>query len=462
MSESLFQEFDPVSSKAWKQKIQVDLKGADYNDTLIWQSLEGIHVKPFYHSNESNGSFAPIPGHPKDWAIGQAIFIDDAAVANKLALDAIDRGAESICFQASKSFKFEEVFKDFDFQGVPIHFQLGFLDKEFLSSLMAQLSEKNAEVYYHLDILGNLARSGNWFQNIEQDLASLGFLLEHYPEQCILGIDTSLYQNAGANIVQQLGYGLAHLNEYLNHYYHNAQKDQKVKIALKVAMGPNYFFEIAKIRTFRTLIQCLGQEYGLSIECHIMATPSKRNKTLYDYNVNMLRSTTECMSAVLGGANTLCNLPYDAIYHKSNEFGERISRNQLLILKAESYFDLVGNVADGSYYIESITDQLGEKALEVFKEIEKGGGILSSLKAGILQKKIKESAQKELKLFEDGKLVLVGTNKYENPNDRMQHDLELYPFIKTNPRKTIIEPILERRIPESLEKQKLEHEKNPT
>ena len=140
MRDSLFQEFDPVSSKAWKQKIQVDLKGADYNETLIWQSLEGIHIKPFYHSDEYDGSFAPIHGHPKDWAIGQTIFIDDAAVANKLALDAIDRGAESISFRATKIFEFEKVFKDFDFQGISLHFQLEFLDKEFLSSLILNRS----------------------------------------------------------------------------------------------------------------------------------------------------------------------------------------------------------------------------------------------------------------------------------------------------------------------------------
>src|SRR5690606_7411980 len=104
----------------------------------------------------------------------------------------------------------------------------------------------------------------------------------------------------------------------------------------------------------------ISHVYGFNTECLIFAEPSTRNKTLYDYNTNMLRTTTECMSAILGGANTVCNLPYDGIYHKDNEFAERIARNQLLILKNESYFDKVSNPVDGAYYIETITEQLAE------------------------------------------------------------------------------------------------------
>ena len=189
------------------------------------------------------------------------------------------------------------------------------------------------------------------------------------------------------------------------------------------------------------------------------ATPTKRNKTLYDYNTNMLRTTTECMSAVLGGANAVNNLPYDAIYHKDNEFGERIARNQLLILKHESYFNKVDNPADGSYYIETLTRQLAEKALVLFKDIEKNGGFLKQLKEGIIQRKIKESAQKEQNEFDAGKAVLLGTNKYPNPKDRMKNELEIYTFVKIKKRKTLIEPIIEKRLSESLEQKRLKNEK---
>ena len=172
----------------------------------------------------------------------------------------------------------------------------------------------------------------------------------------------------------------------------------------------------------------------------------------------MLRTTTECMSAILGGADAVANLAYDALYHKDNEFGDRIARNQLLVLKHESYFDKVNNTADGAYYIESLTDQLAEKALELFKDIETNGGLISQLIEGTIQRKINESAKKEQELFDSGKEVLLGTNKYPNQQDKMKHDLELYPFVKTNPVKTSIEPIIAKRLAESIEQNRLKDE----
>ena len=172
----------------------------------------------------------------------------------------------------------------------------------------------------------------------------------------------------------------------------------------------------------------------------------------------MLRTTTECMSAVLGGANMIANLPYDAIYHKDNEFGERIAMNQLLLLKNESYFDKVNNASDGSYYIESITTQLAEKALVLFKSIEKGGGFLKQLKEHTIQRKIQESAAKEQARFNAGDEVLIGTNRYQNENDKMKDTIELFPFLKMNARKTLIQPILEKRLAEGVEQKRLDDE----
>ena len=172
----------------------------------------------------------------------------------------------------------------------------------------------------------------------------------------------------------------------------------------------------------------------------------------------MLRTTTECMSAILGGANSITNLAYDAIYHKDNEFASRIARNQLLILKKESYFDKVNNPADGSYYLETLTEELASKALDLFKDIESNGGFLKQLKEGIIQRKIKESAQKEQAQFDAKDLILLGTNKHANTQDKMKDDLELYPFVKTNKRKTLIEPIIEKRLAETSEQKRLKTE----
>lgn len=450
----LFDEFEGVSAKAWKQKIQMDLKGADYNDTLIWQSPEGIHVKPFYHPDDFTDSFEPVPGQPRRWEVVQQVFIDDETIANKLSLEGLERGAEALLLVAEKSFDIDRVFANFDYAKATLYFNLRFLDPDFQLKLMSFLSEKKACVFYNIDLIGNLGRTGNWFKNLRQDHEILDKLVEKFPSEAILGVDMSLYQNAGANIVQQLAYGLAHCNEYFNHF--SNKKD--LLINFNTAVGNNYFFEIAKLRALRKLYATLATEYGMNPLCNVLTAPSRRNKTLYDYNVNMLRTTTECMSAVLGGANAVKNLPYDSVYHKSNEFGERISRNQLLILKSESYFETASNPADGTFYIESLTDQLAEAALNLFKEIEANGGFLKMLKEGTIQKKIKESAQKEQQLFDEGKLVLLGTNKYPNETDRMKDAVEIFPFVKHKARKTLLEPIIQRRLAESLEKERLENE----
>jgi len=206
------------------------------------------------------------------------------------------------------------------------------------------------------------------------------------------------------------------------------------------------------------IVDAYKPECKCSGKMYIHAETSQWNKTAYDPYVNMLRTTTECISSILGGANTICNLPYDALYKSSNEFGDRIARNQLLVLKQESYFDKVNNPADGAYYIESLTEQLAEKALELFKNIEANGGFLAQLKEGTIQRKIKESAAKEQADFDTEKLVLLGTNKHPDLDNKMKNELEISPFLKIEKRKTLIQPIIQKRLSEKLEMKRLNEE----
>ncbi len=456
MSKSLFNEFEPVSVKAWKQKINTDLKGADYNETLIWHTLEGIDVKPFYHSEdlkEKPSTEIAI----NSWSICQTIYVSNAKSANKKAIKTIERGAESLRFIIPKdTIEVTDLFTDIDLTKTTIHLTLEFLSLDFVKTLNKVALHSNATFLLECDLIGNLAKSGNWYKNLKEDHEILEAIVENSTNlKSSLSVNADLYQNAGANSVQQLAYALAHVNEYLNHF----GKKISNQITFNISIGSNYFFEIAKLRALRLLWTTVASEYfNNPQDCHINAVPSKRNKTLYDYNTNMLRTTTECMSAILGGANTVCNLAYDAIYHKENEFGDRIARNQLLILKHESYFDKVTNPTDGSYYIEELTAQLAEKALKLFKDIEANGGFLKQLKDGTIQRKIKESAAIEQDHFNRGDITLLGTNKHPNADDRMIDELELFPFVKTNPRKTLIEPIIEKRLAETIEQERLKTE----
>ncbi|SDD91990.1 heterodimeric methylmalonyl-CoA mutase small subunit [Pricia antarctica] len=454
MEKNLFDEFDPVSAKAWKQQIQYELKGKDYNESLVWESPEGIKTKPFYHADDLE-NINLRPSGKLSWRIAQDIFVADSAKANEKARDALQRGAESLIFTVpSESVDLETLLRGIDLDAVPIHFSFQFLSTDYVKKAITLAGKATGNIHLHIDCIGKLARTGNWFLDREHDFDMIEDILAASKQNGTtdtLAIDASLYQNSGANSVQQLAYALAHANEYLNRY------DPKSigEITFKIAIGGTYFFEIAKIRALRKLWEALAAEYQVPTKCHILAIPSKRNKTLYAYNVNLLRSSTECMSAILGGADTVCNLPYDSMYHKDNEFAERIARNQLLILKEESFFDAIDNPADGSYYIESLTQQLADNALLLFKDIEANGGFLKQLKDHTIQRKIKESAAKEQHLFDTGKEILVGTNAYLNVADKMKDTMELYPFVKIKHCKTLIEPIIERRLAENVEKERL-------
>ena len=451
MATNLFDDFNPISSKQWKQKIQFELKGADYNETVVWNSPEDIQVKPFYHKDEFAKSF-PIATKATEFSICQNIFVFDIEKSIERAQDSLSRGADSLRFTIeNESIDVANLLEKLTLEKVTVYFNLRFISIDFVKKIDAFAKKNNTAIFCNLDPIGQLAKDGNWFTTKEKsNFDTLNILSQTIFNVSLLSINSALYQNAGATIVQQIAYSLGHANEYFNRV-----EPINKPIVFEVAVGTNYFFEIAKLRALRLLFTTIATEYNHNIDCNIIVSPTKRNKTIYDYNVNMLRTTTECMSAILGGADAIANLPYDALYHKDNEFGDRIARNQLLILKNESYFDKVNNPADGSYYIETLTNQLAEKALALFKDIEANGGFLKQLNDGIIKRKIQESADASQELFDSGKEILLGTNKHPNKQDKMKHDLELFPFVKVKPRKTLITPIIEKRLAEKLEQERL-------
>ncbi|HKJ07013.1 MAG TPA: methylmalonyl-CoA mutase subunit beta [Flavobacteriaceae bacterium] len=450
MSNFITKEFESSSAAEWKQKIQADLKGADYNETLLTHTNEGITIKPFYHADNFEKLSIPVKGD--DFKICEEIVVTSAKQANEKAVNVVERGAEALKFIVEENFDTQTLFNNLLNKNVAFHFEFKTISEKFITELAEVL--KNETVYFNIDVIGKLAETGNWYNNLENDFELVENLLKNSNAKVVLGVNANVYQNAGANTVQQVAYAIAHANEYFTRF----GADVASKIQFNFATGSNYFFEISKIRAFRYLLNLILSEYNTSVNAQVYAEPTKRNKTIYDYNVNMLRTTTESMSAILGGANTVANMAYDSLFHNANEFGSRIARNQLLILKEESYFNNAQRIASESYYIEAITKQIAEKALAIFKEIEKSGGFLHQLKEGTVQRKITENANKEQEQFNNGELVLLGTNKYPNNEDKMKHDLEKSPFLSKNPQKTLITPILPKRLAETLEQKRLEDE----
>ena len=458
MKESLFQEFPEVSAEHWKNKVIADLKGADYDKSLIFDSPHGVKVKPFYTSEDIKGSIQLPP--PKPWSICEQIIAESAGQANRKAAYALEKGAESLWLVIpNEDIAPEALFQDLDLEKVQIFISMQFLSGDYVENLNSFLKGKKNKIHLQIDIIGNLAKTGNYFLGKKEDFKALNSLFfKTSAFKSVVSVDAALYQNAGATIPQQLAYALSHLNEYLNILSQKGQISEGFLPQFILATGGNYFFEIAKIRALRWLYATLANKYKLPGECMILSQPTKRDKTLYDYNVNLLRTTTQSMSAILGGADVVCNHPYDIIFHKSNEFGERIARNQLLVMKHEAYLNKAANASDGAYYIETLTREFAEAGLQIFREVEKEGGFLKMLRQGSIQQKIEQSAEKEQQLFDDGQLILIGTNKFTNLQENMGQDLELDPFKKTTSANMEIEPIFEKRLSEKQEQERLQKE----
>ncbi len=434
MDKASFSEFEPVSEKAWKQKIQTDLKGKDYNKTMLTSTDEGIDIKPFYHRDSLQDFKIP---SPDKWFITKKSNVLNSEDFQKN----LSKGIEAFWFSIDNS---KKISQDIISSDVPLIFNL----KDFR---IEDLSVKE-NIFYDFDPIHHLAETGNWLINQSEDLKKHKSYVNKTNN---LSINAGLYHNAGGNITQQLAYTLSHLNTYLK----NLEKPKtNLNITIFTSIGPNYFFEIAKLKAFRLLVNTLCKNYNIHYKLKLVSQPGLHHMSIYDYNVNMLRATTECMSAVLGGSNFVSNLAYDEIFKNKNDFSQRIARNQLLILKHESYFDKVKNPTDGVYYINQITKSLGEKSLNIFKSIEKSGGFIQQLFDGKIQEKINQQFNKSLENFDNKSIKLVGVNIFMNEEEQIKTQLDKDIFLKPKSRKTLIKPIIPKRIAESLEKKRLKNE----
>lgn len=442
--------FEEMTSARWKLSLQAGLKGADYRETLVWESLEGIHVKPFYHADEDQYT-TPDFSNNEEWKIAETFYTGNEKSCKKIIRAALENGADSLIVECDKPFDAKFLLSELPKKPHRIYLKARFCDEAFFEKFIQVCTELSIGVNLMYDPIGHLAQTGNWFKNRATDLQILQKLAQQFPSISVAGVHASVYQEAGANIVQQLAYTLAHLAEY-------SRWNAQLPFTVFLTVGSNYFFEIAKIKALRWLYASLADMLENTHPLQILAMPNRRNKTLYDFNVNLIRTTTECMSAVMGGADEVANLPYDAFFKKDHAFSRRLARNQLLIMKEESFLNQVHNPTQGAYYIENLTRLLAEKALILFKQIEKEGGLVEQLKKGNVQEKITASHQKEQKWLSEGKLVLVGTTRYPDKNEQAKNRAELYPFVKKRPEKTLIKPIIAQRLAENAEKIRIENE----
>ncbi|MEG1387969.1 MAG: methylmalonyl-CoA mutase family protein [Algoriella sp.] len=390
----LFENFDIISDKEWKNKVQVELKGLEYNETLVWGTNDQINVKPLYTKDDVDYSaIQPLPRNSKDWKI-------------------ISKYTGNINQDYSFLYGYLIPQKSFNEKiELPNYLDL-FIEFDGSTDLKSLENIPNLK-YLDLDIYGYLAQNGLW-QNDSQKAskALVKEVLELKNFEKVISIQADVYQNAGANHVQQLAITLAHAVEYLE----NFGADIADKIYFKFAVGSNYFFEVAKLRAFRFLWKLILEQYNKESEAFIFTSTSDRNKSKLDIYNNVIRTTLESSAAIFGSSDAVFVGSYDEVNNET-DFGLELAAKQQLLLQKESYLNQFTDPAAGSFYIESLTNQLAENALELFKTIQNVGGFVRALENETLQDYIYTSAKKEQKDFDEQIIKLIGVNKYRNEAD---------------------------------------------
>ena len=447
--EKLFTEFQAPTTQEWLDKIEVDLKGADFQKRLVWRTNEGFNVQPFYRREDLKdlktpdslpGEFPFVRGNKKDsneWYVRQNVVVGgDPVAANKKALDILMKGVDSIGFKLGhdevSAEYIDALLKDIRLDIVEVSYRACLRHALQLGDLLVAYFEKMG--YDKEKIVGGVGfdpiermlMKGKDSSFLLPDMPQLVEKLKDYPNLRCVMVHSDLLNNSGAYIVQELGYALAWGNEYLQEMV-DAGVDVDLaakKIKFYMGISENYFMEIAKFRAARLLWAQIVKQYEPKCDCAckmvINASTSTYNQTVFDSYVNLLRSQTEAMSAALGGVHSLVVTPFDAPYEKPTDFSERIARNQQLLIKEESHFDRIVDPSAGSYYIEHLTDALAQEAWKLFLKVEEEGGFLEAVKKGTIQEDINATNVKRHGDAAKRKEFLLGTNQFPNFTEKSE------------------------------------------
>ena len=446
--EKLFTEFTAPTTQEWLDKIQVDLKGADFNKRLVWRTNEGFNVQPFYRREDVlkmktpdslPGEFPFVRGNNKKdnaWFVRQDIVADDAQAANAKALDILNKGIDSLGFRipgdkVSAEFV-ETLLKDIYVEIVEVNFttcprhtlELATILVDYFNKKGVDKNKVNASVAF--DPMEKMLMKGKDTTALLEVAPQLVEITKDYPKFRCIAVNTVSLNNAGAYIVQELGYALAWGNEYLQQLV-DAGVDVDLaasKIKFNMGVSENYFMELAKFRAARMLWAQIVKQYEPknddACKMCVNAVTSTYNQTLFDSYVNLLRSQTEAMSAALGGVHSMVVTPFDVTYEEPTDFSERIARNQQLLIKEESHFDKVVDPGAGSYYIEHLTNSLAAEGWKIFLKVEEEGGFQTAVKAGTIQDDINATNVKRHGDAAKRKEFLLGTNQFPNFTEKSE------------------------------------------
>ena len=441
--EKLFDQFPPVSTEEWRAKVEVDLKGADFNKKLVWRTNEGFNVQPMYRAEDIKdlkttdslpGEYPFVRGTKtnNDWYIRQEIEVCCPKAANEKATEVLGKGVTALGFKLKEDIDAEglkTLLAGIDLAKVEVNFDCCpnkalQLAKDLVEVVKAAGAADTFSGSIGFDPFRRLLKHGKDFpKDIKALAAEIVKAVADVKNLRVLAVNTDKLCNAGAYIYQELGYALSWGNEWLSQLTDAGIDATEAAKRIKFNMGisTNYFMEIAKFRAARMLWAQIVKQYEPKCDCackmNVHATTSEFNQTIFDAYVNLLRSQTESMSAALAGVDSITVTPFDKQYKNPDEFSERLARNQQLLLKEESHLDKIVDPAGGSYYVETLTMSIANEAWKLFLATEEQGGFYAALKAGEVQKAVNESSDKRHTDVARRKESLLGTNQFPNFNE---------------------------------------------
>ncbi|KQR94560.1 methylmalonyl-CoA mutase [Chryseobacterium sp. Leaf180] len=355
-----------MAIETWENLVKKQLKTDDIYSVLSKPNLEGIKVKPFYDSLKKKLPVLPRSEESTHLVSHYHESLEDDVYAFLLTENVENLSEKSIFVDDLK--------------------------------LAEHISLEDTNRYFSLiDVFS--ADESQIEDQLVKELQAKNF------EKSIC-VNISLHQNAGASIIQQMAFALAKTKE-LCEIYGGEILD---KLIFRVAIGANYFFEIAKIRALKILFNQLSKEYHLDLVPYIFAETSFRNKSVNDSENNLIRSTLELAAAMIGGADAVFSNDYSIGITSANT--AEISFKQQIVLAYESIINVFEDAANGSYFVEDITEQIAQKSWQEFLKIEENGGYLKNIENGNIQKMIYNHATEEQRWVEEGKIKLIGVNLY--------------------------------------------------
>ena len=431
----LSNDFPPASKVDWEKLAQKITQGAE----LTTHTHDDIAIQPLYDASDLSDDFDNY----------SELFKRDEKTAWEICQISIDtdfdvlkaEGAGGVLLQILSSPTKSEIKKILE-TDLNVSIEAGPYSFEVAESLLKDDLGKNKNqtknISLNLDPLATLARYGQLDRNPEAALLDISDISKKVFEVTIsipaitsIGVDVSIYSEAGATEVEQLSFALLTGELYLKALLDNGLDiDQAARlIEFTVAVTPEMFINISLLRAFRIcwhkILEGLsrnGSSIELARDVKLNAITSRSYFSKKDVWMNLLRTTSACFGAALGGANKITILPLDYSSKKDNDTSRRLAANISHLLQRESHLTRVDDPARGSFYLESLTQEIADASWQKYKDLSSKNTMLDLLINGEAKKIVESSWQKQLEDIKSGEKVIIGVTKFHDPAENKEGD----------------------------------------